>query len=383
MKIIDMKCNPVDIPFSKPFYRTPDKLALNYRGYIIEIITDEGIIGIGESSFYTGVKNWLKYLETVVKPFLLKEIVDPCLVEKFAATFRAKQPGACESPRPSCVEMALWDIIGKKANLPVYKILGGGQSRVKAYASVIHVNLYKIEEWLALVRQLQGVGFKAMKLHIGETGENAEQYTVDVIRAIREDIGYELELMIDAGQAWRPYPKYTYRSAVKLGRELEKYDVIWLEEPLPHHDNPELGARLCDALDIEIAGGGGMFGWPSYWNLIERGALDIVQPDVSISGGISELRKIAFIAEIFGRQCVPHFSWGSDVAFAATLHVCSLINSPYIEYMYHPPYITEASRTILSENPIKMDEDGYVEIPQGPGLGVALKENWKDHVVEE
>lgn len=125
-----------------------------------------------------------------------------------------------------------------------------------------------------------------------------------------------------------------------------------------------------------------MFGWPAYKNLLEKCALDIVQPDVAIAGGISEVRKIAFLAEVYGRRCIPHFSFGSDIAFAATLHVCSVINSPYIEYLHHPPYITHEVRNALSEKPIRMDEKGYVKVPEGPGLGINLKKSWKNYLVK-
>jgi len=381
MKVVDMKCHVVEIPFSKAIRVShSEEPARCYHIYLIELLTDEGITGIGDASFYTGVSHWEKYLETYVKPFLLQEIVDPCSIEKFVSHFRVKPPGAGISPRPSCVEMALWDIIGKKAGLPIYKLLGGNKTRFKAYASVLQVQTYTVKEWVELAREITRKGFRAVKMHLGGMGEGV-QHVLDVVKAVRDDLGPEIDLMVDAQQTWNPHP-IEFRSALKLARGLEEYDVMWLEEPLPHLNNPDLSARLCDAVDIEIAGGGSMFGWPAYKNLLEKGALDIVQPDVTFVGGISEIRKIAFLAEAYGRRCVPHFSFGSDLGFAATLHACSAIESPYVEYLYHPPYITEEVRNALSANPIKLSKDGYVEVPEGPGLGVALKESWKSYLVK-
>jgi len=103
---------------------------------------------------------------------------------------------------------------------------------------------------------------------------------------------------------------------------------------------------------------------------------------VQYAGGISEVQKINFLAETYGRRCIPHF-FGSGIALAATLHVCSVINSPYIEYPYHPPYITPEIRDALLEVPIKIDEKGYVEVPEGPGLGIKLKDSWANYLYKD
>jgi L-alanine-DL-glutamate epimerase-like enolase superfamily enzyme len=352
-----------------------------FHAYLVEIFTDEGITGIGESWFYAGVTHWEKYLETYVKPFLLQEIVDPCHIEKFVSHFRVKPPGAAISPRPGCIEMALWDIVGKKAGLPVYKLLGGDNNKIKAYASTLEeYPLYTVGKWVKFVRGIYDGGFKAVKLHIGGIGEDPQKYILDVVKGIRDDLGDQIEIMVDAMQAWVPRP-YTFRSALKLARGLEEHNATWLEEPLPNLNNPDLSARLCDTADIEIAGGGSLFGWPAYKSLLERGALDIVQPDVAFVGGISEVQKIALLAEAYGRRCIPHF-FALGIGMAATLHACSVVRSPYVECPHHPPYITDEITNALLEEPIKIDKEGYIHVPEGPGLGVALKESWKNYLVK-
>jgi len=379
MKIVGMNCHVIELPFSKEFrVAHSNKPWSSFQEYLVEIFTDEGITGIGGCWFYRFLPNWDKYLQESVRPFLLEEIVDPCSIEEFVSHFRIKPFGVDISPRPSCVELALWDIVGKKANLPIYKLLGGTKEKIKAYASVLEpYPLLTVQEWVKFVKDICSEGFKAIKLHIGAQWDDP-QNILDVVMAIRDELGNNIEIMVDVMQAWLPHP-YDFPTALKLARGLEKYGVTWLEEPLPHFNNPELSSNLCNAVDIEIAGGGAMFGWPAYKTLLERGALDIVQPDVQFAGGISEVRRIAFLAEVYGKRCIPHF-FGAGIALAATLHACSLINAPYVEYPYHPPYITPEVRDAMLEKPIGIDEKGYVEVPEGPGLGIKLKDSWTDYL---
>lgn len=140
----------------------------SFQDYVVEIFTDEGITQIGACWLYQFFPNWEKYVGTSVRHFLLEEIVDPCFVEKFVTNFRVKPFGVDISPRPYLVEMALWDIIGKKANLPIYKLLGGNKNKIKAYASVLEpYPLLTDEEWVRFIKDIYNEGFKAVKLHIG------------------------------------------------------------------------------------------------------------------------------------------------------------------------------------------------------------------------
>ena len=379
MKIVDMKCHLIEIPFSTEFMPAHMTKPMNsFQEYLVEIFTDEGITGIGVCFYFQFLPNWETYIETSVKRFLLEEIVDPCCIDKFVTNFRVKPPNSGISPRPVFVEMALWDIIGKKANLPIYKLLGGNKNKIKAYVSVLEeYPLFTVKQWVKFVKDIYNEGFKAVKLHIGARWDDP-QNILDVVKAIRDELGNKIEIMVDVIQAWVPNP-YDFPTALKLARGLEKYDVLWLEEPLPHCNNLELSARLSQSVDIEIAGGGGMFGWPAFKNVLEKGALDIVQPDVQYAGGISEIRKIAFLAEIYGKRCIPHF-FGSGIGLAASLHICSLINSPYIEYPYHPPYITPEIRDVMLEEPINIDEKGCVNVPEEPGLGIKLNGSWTNYL---
>jgi len=377
LKITNLETYFLQIPFPKEFqnaaYQKPSKfLSL----FMVKVYTDEGIIGIGGQRGYPEMaKGWVNYVDKIIKPYLVNDIIDPLFIEKFSQYLTLQSPGICLTPRPCCIEMALWDILGKKANLPIYKLLGAKKNIVKAYASMLEPYPYfKIGEWVNFVKDICETGFKAIKLHLGARwGIEGIEEIIKIIKAIRNEFGDDLEIMLDSMKAWNSKHPYDFNSALKLARSLENCGVKLLEEPLPHFNNPELSAKLCDSVDIPIAGGGGMFGWQNYKTLLEKGALDIIQPDVQVCGGILEVKKIAFLAEIYGKSCIPHF-WGPGIALAATLQVTGAIDSPYVEYNYHPPVWTTETRDAMLKESITIDREGYVKIPDKPGLGVDLNE---------
>lgn len=378
MKIVDVKVSQIEIPFPEPLKIAMSVAARKSSAFtLVRVFTDEGIVGIGaqqNAALGSQVPGWSKYIEGSVKTFLLNEVVEPHYIEKFAAHYRSGAFGTNVAPRPCCVEMALWDIVGKAARQPVFKLLGAQKNRVKAYASVLEpYPLMGPGEWVDFVAAVCEQGFKAIKLHIGNLWPDPAD-VLAVIRAIRDVFGPSLALMVDAGQAWAANPLYDFRTALKYARGLEEYDVEFFEEPLPHFNNPALSARLCQAVDIEIAGGGAMFGLHSYRTVLQTGALDIVQPDVQYAGGISEVKKIALLAETFGRKCMPHY-FGNGIGLAATLQVLGSVDAPYVEFPYHPPSWTVEHRDAVLGEPIRVDKDGYVSIPDKPGLGVELDED--------
>jgi L-alanine-DL-glutamate epimerase-like enolase superfamily enzyme len=378
MKITDMKCCLVEVPFGKSGLRTartkpPGLVQRSERFCLVRIYTDEKIVGIGAQD--VDDLGWCDNVERIVKPVLMKQIVEPYYVEKFANYLRAPSFGTGLNPRPCCVELALWDLIGKKADLPVYKVLGACQDRVKAYASVLEpYPIMSPQKWTEYIRRIDKEGFQAVKLHIGWLWPKPDKI-LEVVRSVRKRLGYELGIMIDTTQAWTPNPKYDLETAIRLARGLEEYGALWLEEPLPHLNNPEVSARLCDAVDIPIAGGGAMFGYQKFRTVLEKGALDIVQPDVTHGGGILEVKRIAFLAENYGKVCSPHY-WGYGVGLAATLQLLGSTNIPWLEYPHHPPAFTYQIRDSMLTAPIVIDKEGYVDIPKQPGIGVALNEQF-------
>lgn len=370
MKITDLKILYLAIPTDE--FGLPNR---TQELFLAKVFTDEGIIGAGGQNGMTfnkmghklWGKSWGKFMEELVKKYLVNEIVEPYNIGKFVRYFRTHPMTTYISPRPNCVEMALWDIVGKKAGLPVHRLLGACQEKVKAYASLFAGAF----DTKAVEKALE-TGFKAVKASCHNPNI---QTNIENIKGLRDQVGNDIDIMVDAEQAWQPYPHFNLRQAIKLARGFEKYDVAWLEEPLPHLNNPDLSAQLCDAVDIPIAGGAQIYGIHLYKHVLEKGALDIVQPDVMFCGGILEFKNIANLAERFGRLCYPHF-WGPGIGLAATLQVLGATDIPWVEYPYalHPE-----ARDCMLRKPLKIDKEGYIEIPKEPGLSFELN----DEVIEK
>jgi D-galactarolactone cycloisomerase len=251
----------------------------------------------------------------------------------------------------------LWDIKGKALGRPVYQLLGGAcRDRIPAYATGFYfkdVHSLRDEASTYLER-----GFTAMKLKIGNGVEQDEE----IVRAVRDTTGGDTTLMVDANG------RYSVKSAIKVGRVLERYDVYWFEEPVPSEDiDGYREVRL--ALDMAIAGGECEYTRYGFRDLISTRAVDIVQPDCTRAGGITECKKIASMASAWNISYAPHV-WGSAVGFAAALQLCcNLGNLALFEYDQTPNPL----RDELLTEPFQL-KNGFIEIPKSPGLGIELNE---------
>lgn len=372
LKITDVKAYYLEWPLAEPV-RNLDGVTCTKKWpgvTLVKVFTDDGLVGIGGQ--HTTWSGWKNYIEDQVKPFLLKEIVEPFYVEKFSSHFCSQAPGSSIGPGPNCVEVALWDLIGKAASQPIYKLLGARKDKVKAYLSLYP----KYPPWTAseVANFTKEHHFPAVKVH-SVTG-NVEM-DLGFIKNLRAALGDETEIMLDAEQGWKASSVYDFRKALKMARGLERYDVAWLEDPLSFDRHPELVAKLAAAVDIPIAGGGRVYTAHRFKPLIVNDVLDIVQPDPQYSGGILEVKKIAMLADLYGKVCVPHGGMGDStgLCLAANLQVTGAADIPYLEYDFYPPaYDAEVRDRILKE-PIVMQKDGYVDIPKQPGLGVELDED--------
>src|SRR5207249_4796774 len=246
----------------------------------------------------------------------------------------------------SGVELALWDLVGKARNAPVYELLGGlCQSRLRVYASLLRYDTpSQVGQAVAATVAL---GHGAVKLH---------QVDVESVAAAREVAGDGIELMLDTNCPW------AVEAAIRSGRALERFDLRWLEEPVwPPEDYPGL-ARVRAALRIPLACGENeatVFGIRA---IIDAGAADIVQPSVTKVGGILEMKKIAALAAATGVTFVPH-SYYYGPGLAATLHVVA--STPGVPYVEFPP--GQLAAPILAE-PIRYS-GGAFTVPEQPGLG--------------
>ena len=329
---------------------------------LIAVLTDEGVVGVG-SVFSSDdlVRSSLK----VLQPLYADE--NPLEPERVSEklhqnTFWLGRGGAI-THTISGIDIALWDILGKATGQPVGRLLGGRyRERVRPYASLL------MDQPERLAERLQGLkaqGFNAFKIGWGPFGRHSSALDEAIVAAAREAVGAETQLMVDAGGSdafWAQGYKWALRTAEMLAR----YEVAWFEEPL-RPDALEDYARLRAAAPLPISGGEVLTRRQSFLPWLRAGAFDIVQPDVTKVGGISEERRIAWMAEEYGIRFVPH-GWNTAVGLAADLQLASAIaDTDMVEYCTGSPYIDEivVDRWVL-------DRDGMLTIPDQPGLGLQL-----------
>ncbi len=367
MKITDIKFLSMEIPLEVPLRPAWDPSAA-YRSFplaLIRVYTDEGQVGsaveltpqhvMGVSGSQVG---YLKKTLIGADPFEIERIMNKLRYAAFVG------------PKPWAIEIALWDVIGQACGQPVYKLLGGSQKRIKAYLSTME--LKSAEQHAEEARGYFAQGFRAIKLRAHRMDPKED---IKVIRAVRDAVGDEMEIMVDANQAWATEPPFwSFRTALWMARELDQLGVVWLEEPLPKDDLKGL-AELARQADIPIAGGELEWGIHRFREFLELGVYDIVQPDPHWCGGILECRKISALAEAASRQCILHTGGMGGLWVAANLQVSGAIpNCPYFEYLMEPPVWTPEIRDAFLQEPIRISADGYVEIPDGPGMGVRVNE---------
>ncbi len=261
----------------------------------------------------------------------------------------------------SGIDIALWDIKGKALGKPVCELIGMPvRDRVRAYASMLMPeDPGEVRERVAALR---GQGFTAVKLGWGPLGADAGK-DVELARAAVEAGGDELTIMIDAGLGYGSDAS----TAIRVGNELGELGVFWLEEPF-EPDEYEAYAELADAVEIRVAAGEQDTTLWGFRELIERGHVDLVQPDVTRCGGITELLRIAELAREHGVETVPH-AWKSGIIKAASLHVNAVLpDALFQEYCVADTPIN----TSLTRERLPIDADGFVAVPTGPGLGVEL-----------
>lgn len=365
MKIVKVEAYLCHFPLPEPFYPSwiPGYPQSNNSLLLLRLVTDEGIEGFCSQVAFTEEAKGLPGLMSI---FLMNR--DPFNVEDFLKVCRA---GRVIGVRSWFIEIALWDIIGKAVGQPIYRLLGGCRDRVKAYASTGELRdpERRAEDTLAL----KEAGFKAVKVRIRYPTLRED---LAVVEAVREAVGDDMEIMVDANQAWLvhglgDYPVWDLKRAMATARELEKLNVAWLEEPLWMFDFEGL-SQLRSTTSIPISGGEMNADIYEFRELIERGCYDILQPDVTLSGGILTVKKIAAMAEAHNMGLNPH-TWTNGLGLAANLQVMGAIpNCTYCEYPYEPPGWVPEARDFMLAEPLRVDEDGFINIPSGPGLGVEV-----------
>jgi D-galactarolactone cycloisomerase len=348
---------------------------------LVRVETDDGLVGWGEGGQWGPPEPVAAMIDKVLEPQLIGE--DPLRIaviwEKLYAYVRDWGRQATGMEALSAVDLALWDLAGKRLGQPVHALLGGAhRERVVAYATGCYYRSghERWEDTASLADEACSyleAGFRALKMKIGLLPLAKDLARV---RAVREALGPDVPLMVDANHA------YAAHTAIAAGRGLEAAGVYWFEEPVVPEDR--IGYRqVAGALDLAVAGGECEYTRYGFRDLITERCVDIAQPDLACAGGLTEGRNIAALASAFGVQVVPHV-WGSGIALAAALHFAASLppspatanpltpaNEPMLEFDRNPNPLRD---DLLAER-ISLHADGSVPVPHGPGLGVTVVED--------
>lgn len=329
---------------------------------LIAVHTDEGLTGLG--GVFTS-EDLVRASLSVLEPLYSGEnALEPERVsEKLHQNTFWLGRGGSITHTISGIDIALWDLLGKATGQPTGRLLGGRyRNRVRPYASLLMEEPARLSEHLLSLREQR---FGAFKLGWGPFGRHSHQLDEAMVRAARDAVGPDALLMVDAG-ASDAFWKQGYKWAVRTARMLSEYDVAWFEEPLKpdliqdyvslRHDSP-----------LPISGGEVLTRRQSFVPWLQDGALDIVQPDVTKVGGLSEARRIGWMAQEAGVRLIPH-GWNTAVGLAADLQLASALpDTDLVEYMAGSPYIDE-----IAAGGWRLDTEGMLGIPEAPGLGLEL-----------
>ena len=361
MNITGIEIRVLEYPLERPFVSTWQPMpTVHHRVHLAFIHTDEGITGVGSGGV---AARW-----DVARLFLLGQ--DPFAIEQHVQNLRSF---AFFIGRPWPLEVALWDIIGKATGQPIYKLLGGGQQRLKAYAST--GELRSPEQRVEDALRLRDEGFRALKLRFHRPNPRDD---LRVLEAVRKAVGDSMDIMVDANYGWAIAPdrapqRWDLRTAISMARAMEELGVYWLEEPLYCYDYDGL-AELRRQVNLRIAGGELNQGFHEFKIFLEKDCFDVYQPDVTFAGGFFQCRQIAAMAQAHGKMVSPH-TWTNGIGLAANLHfAASLGHCPYLEFPYDPPNWTPEARDFMLAEPFRIDDEGYVKVPEAPGLGIELDE---------
>jgi L-alanine-DL-glutamate epimerase-like enolase superfamily enzyme len=347
---------PLDPPFNPSWSSKPRS---KFDVTVVRVRTDEGVEGVGSGDYMLGFAGH--------EHLFIGQ--DPLRIERH---WRVLNHISLHYGRCWPLDIALWDLAGKIAGQPCWKLLGGMSGRVACYAST--GTLRSGKALAAHAGRVLARGFKAMKLRFRE-GNWREG--VKALEAVRGAVGSKLELMVDCNQGWRfPWDTgepWTFKDALACGRELERLGVFWMEEPLHRADRAGM-RRLRETLDLRIAGGEFNREMSELRDVIQEGCLDVVQPDAVNVGGITGLQKVAHMAAANHIGFTPH-TWNNGVGVLANAHLTAgATDGLYLEFPWDPPEWTVERRDFLMRKPADVDRNGDLALGSKPGLGFELDE---------
>ena len=333
--------------------------------HFVEVHTDEGLVGLGEASL-----EWRERAVASAVDELSRLLIGqhPNLVEHHWQRMHRHgfwRGGVILGSAISGIDQALWDLKGKRLGVPVYDLLGGPtRQRVRLYT---HIRGATPEQAAEHARQLVAAGYTALKIGVPRAAAAVDERallraTVARVEAVRHAIGESVDLMVDNHGQLAP------GDAIELGRALAPFGLLFFEEPVPP-DTPEALAKVAAAhLPLRLATGERLFNKWDYRPVLQQGLVDVAQPDICHAGGFTELRKIAAMAESAYIKIAPHNPNG-PVATMASVHLAASIPNFLILEMAQQPLRDEVQHHGLT---IK---DGWAELPDRPGLGIALDDD--------
>jgi L-alanine-DL-glutamate epimerase-like enolase superfamily enzyme len=353
---LERRALELDPPFTAAWDPVP---RTRFEATLVFVGTDEGLTGVGSGDTMDG-------FETFEHLFVGQ---DPLDLERHV---RALETIAFHAGRYWPLEAALWDIAGQARGVPVAELFGGKTDRLPVYASTGAAR--SPEERAESALALREEGFRALKLRIDRDGQEEGLATV---AAVREAVGPSMEIMVDLNEGWRMpgdvRPALDLDTVRRLAEQLREQDILWLEEPRPVWDVQGL-ATLRSVTGVTLAGGEMVRTPAEFDTYLEADALDVYQPDAVLAVGLLRAKQVAERAQAKGRRYTPH-TWTNGLGLLVNLHVAAGVGAaPYLEYPYDPPTWTPERRDFMLAEPLALDEDGCLAVPDRPGLGVTLAE---------
>jgi D-galactarolactone cycloisomerase len=329
---------------------------------LVTVHTDEGPVGYG--SVFTSEALVRAALEVLEPLYTGENALEPERVsEKLHQNTFWQGRGGAITHAISGVDIALWDILGKVTGQPIGRLLGGRyREKIMPYASLLMQEPGPLSERLVSLREQ---GFQAFKVGWGPFGRVTDRLDEAIVKAAREAVGDEAILAVDPGGSDAFWPR-GYKWALRTSRMLAEYGIAWFEEPLVPDALDDFVA-LRRAAPVPISGGEVLTRRQSFEPYLRAGAFDVVQPDVTKVGGISEERRIGWMAEENGARMIPH-GWNTAVGLAADLQLASALpKTDLVEYVTGSAYVDD-----IAADGWKVDAEGLLPIPEAPGLGLEL-----------
>ena len=382
MRITDVRTIAVEVKLPQTVFDANYTMATK-PALLVEVHTDAGLVGLGEAAHFGGpMASTSQVIEHELKPYLVGE--DPRDIERLWERMHRRAykhaRGGIVIAAISGIDIALWDLRGKMANMPVWRLLGGYRKRVPAYATGgFYAEGKGINELVAEMQTYVAAGFRAVKMKVGRNSNiemsalraSSERGVAEVsleedirrVAAVREAIGPDIRLAVDANGAW------DVATAIKMGRAMAPYDIYWFEEPV-WPDDVDGSREVAQKTSIAIAGYETCsYGIVDFARYISARAIHFVQPDVAWAGGLTESLKIAHLAQAANMPVAPHIH-GSAVAVAAGLQFLGAIRNGSMAETVFPAH---QLMTELIKEPLILDAStGEIELTERPGLGIEL-----------